>query len=809
MELLAPAGTPEALRAAVENGADAVYLGGTRYSARAQAGNFEPRQMQEAVEYCHLRGVKVYVTVNTLLLPGESGAALQYVEELSRMAVDAVIVQDIGFAAQIRDTVPQLSIHASTQMSLHSTYDVEAVKQLGVERVVLARELSLPEVGAIRQATGVPVEVFVHGALCICYSGQCLMSSMIGGRSGNRGQCAQPCRLPWRLVTADGRALQEPQIPGPYGLSPKDRNFVYRIQELRHAGVDSVKIEGRMKRPEYVATVVRAYRDAIDGNLERAPELDKVFQRGFTEAPMFAPADLEMMSTVSPKHSGPVVGTVKQSNGRRSLLHFSAAVAPGDGIEVPLRGGGAAGITWQSETAAGNAVWVELQDVAALGGAIRQTKDARLHTEVAASFAPNQYRRRMGIHLYATLRLGEPLELTLLDGDGLSVTVHSQKAAETARTQALTRDKLTEQLMRLGDWPVTVEGLEIQWQPDLMLPWSDINQTRRRLLEQWRQQRLVNAQPRAAVRPEVVGRTADPYCRHDQPELHVAVCDQAQLKAALKAGARHVTYYGPLWDAKQSYGVEDLQMALRLAREQGAALAVGFDRSVRNAQWPLLLEMMELPGLAGVTAGNVGTLVKAQQRRQAEWRIAADWSLNTLNHGTAAELQRMGADLVYFSPEVNRSQMAEIAARGTVPMGLVVHGRTPLMVTEYCPFGQMRGGQCHGTCPQTAIAWEDRKGMRFPVVVDRYCRMHIFNAKELNLHAELAQVLPLAAAVKLDARLWDAESIGQWVSWYWERLEGSMQRAPWDGSLHTRGHLQRGVDAHEQASTALRRNCHE
>ncbi|HBG00099.1 MAG TPA: hypothetical protein DDW87_00790 [Firmicutes bacterium] len=274
MELLAPAGSYDALRAAVENGADAVYLGGKSYSARASAANFAPWELQEALDFCHIRGVKVFVTVNTLLREDELSSALGYLADLYRWGVDAVIVQDLGLIARARQEVPHLELHGSTQMTIHNTLDLRAVEKLGITRVVLARELEASAIKAIKKATSLDLEVFVHGALCLCYSGQCLMSSLIGGRSGNRGQCAQPCR---QAYSVEGLTL-----PGEYVLSPRDLCLIEHLDTLEEAGVSSLKIEGRLKSPDYVGVVVRTYRAALDGRPFNQNDLATVFNRGFT-----------------------------------------------------------------------------------------------------------------------------------------------------------------------------------------------------------------------------------------------------------------------------------------------------------------------------------------------------------------------------------------------------------------------------------------------------------------------------------------------------------------------------------------------
>lgn len=287
MELLAPAGDWDSLLAAVNNGADAVYLGGSRFSARAYAANFERDRLEEAVEFAHLRGVKIYVTVNTLIKDAEMAEALDFLHFLHQIGVDAVIIQDVGLLELVRRYLPGLPLHASTQMTVHNPAGALYLAAKGIRRIVLARELTLEEIKEIKAKSGVEVEVFVHGALCICYSGQCLLSSLIGARSGNRGRCAQPCRLEYRLLAGGKEVKVE---AGRHLLSPADLMALPLLPRLQAAGVDVLKIEGRMKSPEYVATVTRVYRRALDRlaagqftySREDVLELARIFSRGFT-----------------------------------------------------------------------------------------------------------------------------------------------------------------------------------------------------------------------------------------------------------------------------------------------------------------------------------------------------------------------------------------------------------------------------------------------------------------------------------------------------------------------------------------------
>ena len=318
MELLAPAGTKEAFLAAIANGANAVYLAGKKFGARAYASNFEEDELAEVIRHAHLKNMQVHVAVNTIVDRDELPQLREYLSFLYDVGADAVLLQDLGAVRLAKEIVPQMPLHASTQMTVHNIAGVQALEELGFSRVVLARELSIPEIREICKKSRVEIECFVHGALCVCYSGQCLMSSMIGGRSGNRGRCAQPCRLPYTLVDAQGNDVLG-DTAGNFLLSPRDLNAIELIPQLLDAGIDSLKIEGRMKRPEYVATIVHTYRKAIDHHLgvrrEAVDDADRahlaqVFNRDFTTAYMEKRQGRYMMSDRRPNNRGLLIGRV-------------------------------------------------------------------------------------------------------------------------------------------------------------------------------------------------------------------------------------------------------------------------------------------------------------------------------------------------------------------------------------------------------------------------------------------------------------------------------------------------------------------
>ena len=349
VELLAPVGSFESLKAAVQNGADAVYLGGKDFSARASANNFDREELKEAVKYAHVRGVRVFVTTNTLIKQNELEDFIDYVKFLYDINIDALILQDIGAAMTIKKLLPDFELHASTQMVAHSLEDVKYLESVGFDRVVLARELNVDEIKNICDNTNVDIEVFVHGALCVCYSGQCLMSSMIGNRSGNRGRCAQPCRQRYTMI--DIYTGEEIDSNGDYLLSTRDLNAIEEINQVIDAGVYSLKIEGRMKKPEYVATVVGNYRQAMDEYLRTKKvnvshdimaDLYTIFNRKFTKGLLLGEVGKDVMNSQVPNNQGLYIGRVVDYNkkAKRLKIALEENLKKGDGINL---GGGVIG----------------------------------------------------------------------------------------------------------------------------------------------------------------------------------------------------------------------------------------------------------------------------------------------------------------------------------------------------------------------------------------------------------------------------------------------------------------------------------
>ncbi|MCI8631094.1 MAG: U32 family peptidase [Firmicutes bacterium] len=550
-ELLAPAGTPAHMRAAVNSGADAVYVGGKKFSARAGAGNFSSEEMKEAAEYCHLRGVKLYVTMNTLIFDDEINDALEYAGFLYEIGIDALIIQDLGFATLVRECMPDFPLHFSTQGTVYNKEGVIAAVRLGFERVVLAREVPLSDMKEIRSAIeeknlGTELEVFVHGALCFCFSGQCQMSRLRGGRSGNRGACAQPCRLPYFDIDERQASTGRKNVLNPYKLSPKDLCSIDFIGELADCGIASLKIEGRMKSPEYVATVVSIYRKYIDVYMqsgfyivseEDRRALNQIFNRGgFTEGYFYENPGEKLMSGNIPKHQGIKIGYVVKrvhTQGRGELVEVvidsRETLNIGDGIEIRnsempgnvvtyIREAVRSDDMQQTDSSGKKAnkrniektqrrlIIGDIRGTVNAGDEIYKITDKKLMERASLSYmldrnGKEQTKRRTLVSMRFTARTGEYAELAVCEIPSESrgvrneyreaaektvkeeVRVKSECKAEEAINRVVAPERIKEQLAKTGDSIFCAKEIVVDADKNISLPMSVINKMRRDALE--------------------------------------------------------------------------------------------------------------------------------------------------------------------------------------------------------------------------------------------------------------------------------------------------------------------------------------
>ena len=536
IELLAPAGSRESLIAAVEAGADAVYLAGSQFGARAYADNFDADALADAIRFAHLRGVHIHVTVNTMVLDEELDDVRRYLQFLEKVGADAALVQDLGVAKIARECAPNLPLHASTQMTIHNVQGARAMEALGFSRVVLSRELSLPEIREIVAGTNTEVETFTHGALCVCYSGQCLMSSMIGGRSGNRGCCAQPCRLPYTLVDVAGEDVLG-DTAGNFLLSPKDLNTLDLLPQLVEVGVSSLKIEGRMKKPEYVATVVKTYRAVLDRVLsahsapliegggpegqgvsparqtdshamssrgcanEFAPtqeehdRLAQIFNRDFTTAYLEGRPGRTMISDRKPNNRGRLAGRIVTYDkaARRATLHLASDLNIDDDLVIWVKVGGRVTSRVQDmqdaegrvidHAEAGQDVTIHMQNTVHPHDRVFRVYDVRLMAEAKRFYTSGAPIRRIPVDVAVTARLGQPLTVSMTDADGHHAEAATEFLGEPAKKRPLTEETVRKQIDRLGTSVFSLRALETAIDENVMFPMSEINKARQKAVE--------------------------------------------------------------------------------------------------------------------------------------------------------------------------------------------------------------------------------------------------------------------------------------------------------------------------------------
>ncbi len=680
-ELLAPVGDSESLIAAVENGADAVYLGAKILSARASAKNFTIHELTDAIDYAHLRGVKSYITVNTLVKESEARDAADLLCRLEESGADAVIVQDMGLLAIALSLTPQLPIHASTQMTVHNSEGVQFMQDLGLKRVVLARELSLDEIQAIKEKTEIELEVFVHGALCISYSGQCLTSSMIGARSGNRGYCAQPCRKKYRLQMktggrTDGLAIGGRRIgaDGEHLLSPKDLNTSPILPELIDSGVDSFKIEGRLKRPEYVACVVGIYRRLIDRYVEDPPgyfvsdedslHLAQLFNRGFTTAYFGEKTSSSLIARKHPYNRGVFAGTVLTYDQKWNHLRvrLSCELNSGDGIRIEIGSdaGGAveAGMTvprmyegWRLVNHAESGTVVDIpadafadlfDDTFADGcptpeTVIYRTLDKQLMDSLRRTFTSANPIRRIPVTISARAVAGSPFELRIADNDGNTVCVCSDYVIEHAVKRPTTEEDIVRQLTKLGNTVFEASDADVRIEGDVFIPVSQLNQIRTDAVSE-----LVTARTAGRRRPGSCN------TRHATPPPNTP--------NALNATHDHDVDMGPGADPEALDATWDEALAHEAGASEKPSLAVHVKTlaGVRNAISGGA-DVIYLGGerFRGEEAPDLGASVRyAQQRGRAIYLntpvIAKDAQIEPVRE-TLLSAERLGFDGVIVS----------------------------------------------------------------------------------------------------------------------------------------------------------------
>jgi len=771
-ELLAPAGDWECAKAAVENGADAIYFGLEKFNARMRAHNFTVADLPKLMEFLHRRGVKGYVTFNTLVFENELADATEYLRAIIAAGVDAAIVQDVGICRLIRSLSPDFPIHGSTQMTVTSAAGVEFARELGCNLVVLARECSIKEIEKIQAAQSsvpqpstlnpqLPLEVFVHGALCVAYSGQCLTSESLGGRSANRGECAQACRMPYELVS-DGQTV--PLGDRRYLLSPQDLSGLEVLPDLVRAGVSSLKIEGRLKQPEYVANITRVYRAALDKlNLnhrgtetqskvggESRYDLEMAFSRGLFTGWFGGNDNQKLVHARFGKKRGVFLGEVARVADETVALKLISPLKPGDGVVFD------AGTPDQDEeggrvyqvTPRGTETWLGFGhgDVnfrrVHVGDKLWKTNDPELDKRLRQSFEGDKIRFQRPLHLEVHGLVGKPFTLIARDGEGHVAKLDSAVPLVAAEKQPLTTERLREQLGRLGGTPFKLGELENHLSGEVMLPVSELNRLRREIVAELETQRATpkrwklnetnhkgtepqrEPNPTASVSPSL----------SDENSLIVLVRNLSQLDAALQCGIK--TIYCEFEDPKkyrEAVTTFHTTFGCKVSGTPGSALPSIFVAP------PRIFKSGEEWTLEQVRSCNAdGYLVRNYEHLKffAKERRVGDFSLNVANHLTADYFKnKFGLERVTASYDLNVQQL-EALLTGTPPewFEITIHQHMPMFHMEHCVFcAFLSKGKdyrdCGRPCDKHDVKLRDRTGAQHPLKADVGCRNTVFNSQ--------------------------------------------------------------------------------
>ena len=767
-ELLAPAGDRDCIRAAIENGADAVYFGlASGFNARARAKNFFPEELPEIMAELHGRGVAGYVTLNTLVFPSELPVVEEHVRHLAQSGVDAVLVQDLGLVRLIREICPNLSIHASTQMTHTSSQTIATVQALGVERVVLARELSIDEIRRIRRETSMPLEVFVHGALCVAYSGQCLTSESLGGRSANRGQCAQACRLPYDLI-CDGKDVDLGEQK--YLLSPQDLAAYDLVPQLIDAGVCSFKIEGRLKTPEYVANITRHYRQAIDAAWAKRPvrfgpreieEMELSFSRGFSHGWLEGCDHKALVPALSSSKRGVLIGVVRAVRNDRVIIERRGSTADtpgikrGDGVafdcgrpvddeqggriyeifasgkpidEVPRSAAGhTAPAVIELKFAHGAIDFGQLQP----GMRVFKTDDPELTSRLRKSYSGAKPQRRMAIDIAVRASIASPLTIVVTTESGSSLTLATGQPCAEAIKHPLTEDLLREQFGRLGGTAYLLRSLTGAIEGRPMLPLSVLGALRHEMVRKLDD--LLKAPKQRRIAPEPVlpqlrrtlARSASegngPSIAPDVT-LHVLSRSLNQLREVLSFGITDV--YADFQD------IREYREAVAICRERSARIVLATPRIQKPDEMGIFraLAKHEADGIL------VRNLSGVQFYAGRGIPVVADFSLNAANELTAQYLIEQGARRVTASYDLNHEQLLDLVH--AVPpewLEVVIHQHMPMFHMEHCVFCAVLSPgtnktNCGRPCDTHEVKLRDRIGMEHRLVADVGCRNTLFNA---------------------------------------------------------------------------------
>lgn len=744
-ELLAPAGSMEALKAAISNGCDAIYLGMQKFGARAYSSNFDLESLREAVLYAHLRDVKIYVTMNTIVFENEIEEMKAQMDALNEIGVDGIIVQDLAALDYIVENFVDMEAHCSTQMGIDDLDGTLLFKELGAKRVVLSREVAIEKVKEIKQLADIPLEIFVHGALCVSYSGNCLMSGLIGYRSGNRGRCVGSCRKEYELID-----VQTDTVVGKnYILSTKDLNTIDHIEDLRE--IDSLKIEGRMKEPAYVANVVSRYRMALDHKISKEDKenLSKTFNRTFTKGYLFHEDSKDITNVSRPNNVGFEIGKISKVVKDTYEITLSKPLNQNDIIRISHNNEDIVLTVvklYDKEdnliNKAENVCYIKIKEKLSLGDIVYVTKDYFYYKTLESSLEKEFKRFDLNLRVYAY-----PDSKLVVDaeGFGLNYLYESEETLSAAINNPTTKDQVIKQLARLNDTIFDLKSVEFE-ECNAFIPAKLLNAARREIV-----QGLYNLK-------------LNSHMKRTQPTREKEKIGYAPIKPYLTASVTTKEQY----DACVSCGIDEIYFENVVRRNQN---------DYKEKEGELLIG-----GYGGIHHYNKTNA------------FVTDYSLNVVNSTSCHELYKLGAKRVTLSYELNKRQMDDLISayykeNDAYPaLEMIVYGKAPLLFTKYCPLKKMN--QC-GVCKTKRYELKDEHGS-FPVICHDDCTTTILNGKTLNLLDEL-QSIKGVEAFRLNFTVESKEAVSVIIKQALAKLDGNLSQSVFNQETDTRGHFNKEI----------------
>ena len=702
VELLSPAGNMECLKSAVQNGADAVYIGGKKFGARAFANNFDYDELVEAIKYCHLYGVKIYVTVNTICYENELDEALKYIQFLHINHVDALIMQDLGLISLVRKMFPNLEIHASTQMHNHNDAGLSFLKKLGIKRVVLDREMSLDEINELK--TDIEKEIFIHGALCVSYSGCCLFSAMHGGRSGNRGECVGACRLPYKLLENGKEVMTD----GSYPLSTKSLCTINNINKILNSNVVSLKIEGRMKSPEYVGYITKLYREKIDEYYlhkhysiteDEITNIKKLYNRELTSGYLFNNYGKDIMNIKTSNHIGVVLGNITKVDDKKIYILLKDELNQEDGIRFDNNKGMIVNKLYNKKGLLVN--HLDKGEIAILdnkvgltkGLIVRKTIDSKLNEEI------NKIKeRKVFVTISCTAKIGKKLSLTINDGKNKVEVVGN--IIEKAVNSPTSSERIKEQLEKLGNTVFYSTNTSIDIDDNIFVPIKELNDLRREATDKLKEIRELSSPNKI-----VINVFENKKYKNDNKKLNLSILvrNEEQLKIAINNKIDCI--YTEDFDLYKKYKKQNVYFKTPRVSKNN------IDYNDEN------LLVTELGGAYKYSNLNI---------------VNTDYFLNVVNSSNIDILKNLGVKKVTLSPELDLEDFKNLSCKSNVD--ILIYGRVELMVMKYCPMNMIinkDNKECN-LCYKNKYSLKDKDNNIYPILTKNHL-VHILDSNNINL----------------------------------------------------------------------------